>query len=266
MPGRDGTHILPASTQINFTDGTGVFDPTGNAEEVARLYQAALGRAPDVGGLDGWTAQINAQTLGINGVALGFINSAEFSSKYGTLNNADFVTKLYQNVLHRAPDSGGEQGWINQLNSGMTRAQVLVGFSDSLENKLDTRGTIGDPHMDEAYRLYQAALDRTPDTPGLGGWTAQLDSGISPLQVAQGFVGSNEFAGLFAGLDTKGFVDQLYQNVLHRAPDSAGEQGWINQLNGGVSKAQVLLGFSDLLENRLNTSQATHDGWVFVHS
>ena len=266
VPGRDGTQILPASTQINFTDGTGVFDPTGNAEEVARLYQAALGRAPDVGGLDGWTAQLNAHTLGIDGVALGFINSAEFSSKYGALNNADFVTQLYHNVLHRAPDSAGEQGWINQLNSGVSRAHVLIGFSDSLENKLDTQGTIGDPHMDEAYRLYQAALDRTPDIPGLGFWTAQLDSGISPLQVAQGFVGSDEFARLFAGLDTKGFVDELYQNVLHRAPDSAGEQSWINQLNSGVSKARVLLGFSNSLENRLNTSQATHDSWVFVHS
>ena len=69
---------------------------TGNAEEVARLYQAALGRAPDVGGLDGWTAQLNAHALGIDQVALGFINSAEFSSKYGALDNADFVTQLYQ--------------------------------------------------------------------------------------------------------------------------------------------------------------------------
>ena len=80
---------------------------------------------------------------------------------------------------------------------------MLVGFSDSLENKLNTQGTIGDPNMDEAYRLYQAALERTPDTPGLGAWTAQLDSGISPLQVAQGFVSSNEFAGLFAGLEPR---------------------------------------------------------------
>jgi V8-like Glu-specific endopeptidase len=266
VPGRDGTQILPANTQIDFTDGTGVFDPTGNAEEVARLYQAALDRAPDVGGLDGWTAQLNAQTLGIVGVALGFINSAEFSSKYGMLDNSDFVTQLYQNVLHRAPDSAGEQGWTNQLNGGVSRAQVLIGFSDSLENKLDTQGTIGDPNMDEAYRLYQAALDRAPDMPGLGGWTAQLDNGATPLQVAQGFVSSNEFTQLFAGLDTKGFVDQLYQNVLHRAPDSAGEQGWINQLNSGVSKAQVVLGFSDSLENRVDTSQATHDSWVFIPS
>jgi serralysin len=82
------------------------------------------------------------------------------------------------------------------------------------------------------------------------------------LQVAQGFVSSSEFAHLFAGLDTKGFVDQLYQNVLHRAPDAVGEQYWIGQLNGGEPKARVLLGFSDTLENRLNTSPATHDGWV----
>jgi hypothetical protein len=230
------------------------------------LYQCALGRAPDVGGLNYWTAQLDAHTIGIDAVALGFINSSEFSSNYGALSNSGFVTQLYQNVLHRAPDNAGAQGWINQLNGGASKAQVLLGFSDSLENKLNTRGSIGDPHMDEAYRLYQAALNRTPETSGLGGWTAQLDSGVSSLQVAQGFVSSNEFARLFAGLDTKGFVDHLYQNVLHRAPDLGGEQGWINQLNGGVSKAQVVLGFSDSVENKLNTSQATHDSWVFVHS
>ena len=160
----------------------------------------------------------------------------------------------------------GSSTWIGQLNSGISRAPVLVGFSDSLENKLNTQGSIGDPHMDEAYRLYQSALNRTPDTPGLGYWTAQLDSGVSPLQVAQGFVGSSEFTQLFAGLDTKGVVDQLYQNVLHRAADAGGEQYWMGQLNGGASKAQVLIGFSNSLENRLNTSQATHDSWVYLPS
>jgi hypothetical protein len=89
---------------------------------------------------------------------------------------------------------------------------------------------------------------------------------MTSLQVAQGFVDSSEFTHLFAGLDTKGLVDQLYQYVLHRDPDPAGEQGWIGQLNAGASKAQVLLGFSDSLENRLNTSQATHDSWVYLPS
>jgi len=264
VAGRDGSQSPANLHDIIFADGVGRFDATGNAEEAARLYQAALGRAPDATGLDYWTAQLDSHTLNMDGVALGFINSAEFSSKYGLLDNTRFVVQLYQNVLHRASDPSGEQYWIGQLDSGTSRAAVLVGFSDSLENKINTQGAIGDPHMDEAYRLYQAAFNRTPDMPGLSYWTGRLDNGTTPLEVAQGFVGSSEFAQLFAGVDTKGFVDRMYQNVLHRAPDAAGEQYWIGQVNQGTSKGQALLGFSDSLENRLNTSQATHDGWVFL--
>ena len=110
MAGRDGTRSLPGNVQISFTDGTGVFDPTGNAEEVARLYQA-LGRSPDVGGLDGWTAVLDNGTLGLNDVTLGFIQSAEFNARYGALDNQSFVQQLYQNVLGRAGESSGVQGW-----------------------------------------------------------------------------------------------------------------------------------------------------------
>jgi hypothetical protein len=262
--GRDGSQTISTLHDIIFTDGVGRFDATGNAEEAARLYQAALNRLPDAGGLDFWTAQLDSQTLGLNDVALAFIHSAEFSARNGSLDNQSFVQQLYQNVLGRAGESGGLQFWTGQLGAGESRAQVLVGFSDSMENKADTSVNIGDKDRGEAYRLYQAAFNRTPDSGGLNFWTSQLDRGAAPVQVAQGFVGSGEFAQLFAGLDTTAFVDQLYQNVLHRAGDPGGEQFWVGQLSAGTSQAQVLLGFSDSLENRLNTSSATHDGWVYL--
>ena len=41
-----------------------------------------------------------------------------------------------QNVLGRLPDSNGLNYWIGQLNSGTeTRYEVLLGFSESAENK-----------------------------------------------------------------------------------------------------------------------------------
>jgi ELWxxDGT repeat protein len=261
---RDGSQTIATLHDIIFTDGIGRFDATGNAEEAARLYQAALGRLPDTSGLDFWAGQLDSHTLGLNDVALGFVGSAEFGTRYGSLENLGFVQQLYQNVLGRPGDSGGVQFWTDQLASGAGRAQVLVGFSDSIENKVNTSVNIGDKDRDEAYRLYQAAFNRTPDSAGLNFWTGQLDQGMTAAQVAQGFVGSAEFAQLVNGLGTTGLVDQLYQNVLHRAADAGGEQFWVGQLDSGTSRADVLLGFSDSLENRLNTSGATHDGWVFL--
>ena len=46
------------------------------------------------------------------------------------------MNTLYKNVLSRDADSGGLNYWLGQLNSGTeTRYEVLLGFSESTENK-----------------------------------------------------------------------------------------------------------------------------------
>ncbi|HYD60227.1 MAG TPA: DUF4214 domain-containing protein [Noviherbaspirillum sp.] len=62
-------------------------------------------------------------------VAAGFANSQEFKNLYGASpTNAELVTRLYQNVLHRAPDSGGFQHWTGLLDSGQLAVKdVMVG-------------------------------------------------------------------------------------------------------------------------------------------
>ena len=70
----------------------------------------------------------------------------------------------------------------------------------------------------------------------------------------------------FGTLASGDFVAALYNNVLHRAPDASGLQFWVNAMNQGTSQANVLVGFSDSLENRMQTAAATHDGWVFIHA
>jgi Domain of unknown function (DUF4214)/RTX calcium-binding nonapeptide repeat (4 copies) len=91
-----------------------------------------LGRAPDAAGYEGWVSGLD-NGLGIEQVASGFIGSPEFQSTYGALDNIQFVTLLYNNVLGRAPDAGGLAGWVGQLDSGINRTSVVVGFSDSVE-------------------------------------------------------------------------------------------------------------------------------------
>ena len=46
------------------------------------------------------------------------------------------MNTLYKNVLGRDADTGGLNYWLGQLNSGAeTRYEVLLGFSESVENK-----------------------------------------------------------------------------------------------------------------------------------
>jgi hypothetical protein len=78
-------------------------------------------------------------------VAGSFIASAEFASKYGGLDTAHFVTQLYQNVLHRAPESDGLSFWEGVLDrQTLTRSQVLAEFSESPENQANVIGAIQD--------------------------------------------------------------------------------------------------------------------------
>jgi serralysin len=142
--GSDGADTLVNVERLQFADAKVAIDITGNGGMAYRLYQAAFDRAPDVPGLgfqmraldDGWN---------IAQVAQNFIDSPEFSLRYGSLNDTQFVTQLYANVLHRAPDAGGLAFHTGNLASGFnSRANVLVGFSESPENQANVIGVIQD--------------------------------------------------------------------------------------------------------------------------
>src|SRR6185312_15309853 len=111
----------------------GLWDGDAAAGQVARLYDTVLGRRPDGSGLANWTHALESGTS-LQTVADGFVGSQEFQATYGALDNAGFVTLLYHNVLHRDPDAGGLANWVTALAGGQTRAQVVVGFSESPEH------------------------------------------------------------------------------------------------------------------------------------
>lgn len=249
--------------------GDGIFGTANTTYgSVYRLYQATLGREPDVGGFEGWAGALKTG-MALKTVAAGFVGSSEFQSVYGALNNSQFVTLLYQNVLGRAPDAGGLASWVQALNAGTSRADVVVGFSDSSEFRSNTSTDIdafmtskfSAEHQGAVYRLYKATLGREPDGGGLVGWTNALDNATQTIQaVAQGFVGSTEFQSTYGTLNNSQFVSLLYRNVLGRDADAGGLAGWVNALNNGASRASVVVGFSDSSEFRLTTAsgQATY--------
>ena len=76
------------------------------AGPVSRLYLSAFQRVPDQAGLNNWVNSLQAGNT-LQSVADYFAASQEFQLTYGTLNDTQFVTLLYQNVLGRAPDPDG---------------------------------------------------------------------------------------------------------------------------------------------------------------
>ena len=261
----DGTDTLINIERLQFTDKTLAFDIDGNAGQAYRLYQAAFDRVPDQGGLGYWIYQMDGG-MALSQVATGFINSAEFKTLYGdNPSNSAFVTLLYDNVLHRAPDAGGYAYWMNELAHGVSREEALIGFSESTENKVSLMAFSMDGNMGKDYRLYQAAFDRKPDVSGLDYWYHQLNSGVTLEQVASGFINSAEFKTLYGNNPSNAeLVTLLYDNVLHRGPDTGGFNFWMNELDHGTSREQALIGFSESIENQLSLVGIVQTGIEFM--
>jgi hypothetical protein len=58
------------------------------------------------------------------------------------LEDAQFITHLYANVLGRAPDEGGMQYHLDEIAHGHTRADMLTHFAESPENLAAVVGSI----------------------------------------------------------------------------------------------------------------------------
>jgi hypothetical protein len=262
--GRDGTQILSAGTILTFTDGVGIFDPTGTAENISRLYQALLGRSPDVAGLQAWTNLIDNSGASLTDVANALASSAEYQQAHAGQSDSDFVNSLYLDALGRSADPTETQEWANAIASGTSRGAVAIAIAESDEGRGRSLATAGDNNDGEVFRLYQTVFGRSPDAAGAAAWSAALSNGATITQVAQAFVDSPEFQQLYGSLPLSDFIAALYRNALGRDPSPTESQGWVDALNAGASEASVVVGFSDSIESRGHTADATHANWVFL--
>lgn len=134
--GAEGEDLLAGVERLVFDGLALAFDLDGAAGAAYRLYRAAFAREPDLPGLGYW---IDAFDLGASSLdaATGFLDSAEFAQLYGSApDNEEYLRALYLNVLEREPDAAGVAYWAPLLDDGLTtRAQMLVDFADSNENR-----------------------------------------------------------------------------------------------------------------------------------
>jgi hypothetical protein len=250
-----------------FVDGRLVFDDTDPVAQVTRLYQAVLGRVPDTVGREDWTTALQ-HGASLSKLADGFIGSDEFRARFGTPDDAGFVTMAYRQALGREPDAAGAADWRNHLAHGMSRAELLVGFSESDENRALTKPLLSqgiwdvDDQMADITRLYQAVLGRAPDRAGLLFWDQKVDEGMTLPQVANLFAQSQELGTRFPGATDQAFVQMVYQNTLGRAGEAAGEAFWLDHLAHGMTRGELVAGFADSTEFLVRSAGLTEHGIV----
>jgi hypothetical protein len=151
-------------------------------------------------------------------------------------------------------DTTGAEGQDTLVN--IERLQ----FSDG-SVALDGSGNGG-----QAYRIYQAAFNRTPDAAGLGYWMNALDKGASLESIAADFVASTEFKTLYGEHPSNSDVlNKFYENVLHRQADGAGFSYWLNILDSkAATAAQVLAQFSESGENQAALASLIGTGFAYT--
>jgi hypothetical protein len=144
--------------------------------------------------------------------------------------NTAFIKGLYHATLLRDAEPDGLAFWINQLNAGVTREAVALGFINSFEN----RGN-------QVAFFYRYFLRREAEPEGLNFHVARLRSGIDEATVMVGFILSPEFAGQN---NNASFVNLMYYAVLGRQAEPSGFASWKHELDTGhMSRDQVVAAF-----------------------
>ena len=172
---------------------------------------------------------------------------------------ADAARYLGSRAAYTVSASGGTITVAHANATDTLTAVERLQFAD-LDVVFDVDGTPG-----QAYRLYQAAFDRTPDTSGLSFWIRQMDAGATLLTVAEQFLASPEFQSKYGANPTnEAFIDLLYQNVLDRLPDQGGYDFWIDAFNRGLTRAGALVEFSESAENKANLLPVLSNGITYA--
>lgn len=116
----------------------GVVKPTVNIKPtsltygfVERLYTTALGRTYDQGGLDYWAGLLsNFDMTGEQAGAFFFLS--EEMEGYN-LSDEEYLERLYMTFMDRPSDAGGKKFWLDSMKSGLSRKDVVYGFTRSPE-------------------------------------------------------------------------------------------------------------------------------------
>jgi hypothetical protein len=169
--GRDRFSDIEAVRNL---DGTTYLQAPDGLELLAGLYAAALGRAPDAGGLAfWWNAMQTGATLGR--IAQDFLASAEFQAGPGLA--ARFLLR------GETPPASLDGDALAGLAS---RVDTTALFSQGLWLP-DAEGLL-------IAQLYAVCLGRNPDMTGYQSWMAGCDAGLSDTALSAGFLYSAEYA------------------------------------------------------------------------
>ena len=173
-----------------------------------------------------------------------FINSPRADNfKAGAgINSAVYQGKIDQYTIQQLPS--------NTIKLTENKSSII----DSLENisRLDFTDTnialdVGaGQSAGILFRVYKAALGRTPDVNGAASWLNALDKKMPSKNFANSIINSSEFLAKNGANQTDlQFIDLLYKNALGRSASTAEAQPWITALSSGMTKSEISIAIAE---------------------
>lgn len=149
-----------------------------------------------------------------------------------------FVQALALDFLDRPSTDAEVASDSGRLAGGASRAAIVDRYAQSREwvSALITH-------------FYDSTLDRAPDAGGLQHWIDAIDRGMTPAAVASRFYASPEYFNRSGGTN-RGWVTDLYREILLREPDPGGLDHWADKAAAGVSHVVIAGDFYGSLESR----------------
>lgn len=100
---------------------------TQTQEKIIEIYIGTFNRAPDASGLEYWVRHVEVDGWSVEDVAKSMFDSVEVAQTYPkTLSNAAFLDAVYQNVLGRNADATGLAYWLDEMDNGIQRSQMIT--------------------------------------------------------------------------------------------------------------------------------------------
>jgi len=133
---------------VEFTGDTvpcvaaGLWELSQPAAEIALLSDALFAQVPDFADFEQDSAQLADGSATLPAIANAVLASANFQNDYGTLSDTAFVTLLYANALHTAPDPAGLASWVADLAGGASRGDVAVDFAMNAGHMTDDAANV----------------------------------------------------------------------------------------------------------------------------
>ncbi|CAI2410587.1 beta strand repeat-containing protein [Serratia proteamaculans] len=235
------------------------------ASNVQAIYHV-LGSVQSAAGINTWGTILNAGTKTLAQVAQQFVNERSYIT---TLNNTDYVTRLFTYGFERAPSASELATYVNELGAGSTRGQVLVEIINLLKGTVAAGDVTAQQHFNDAVvtyvpgqlpglnfqeqaaALYLSVPDRGIDAGALDNWSKYLALSTTTYK---GFIAllltSTEFQQKGAQLTGDAFIQHVY-TAVHGVAANAGQLAAYNALGSDQST------ITQAIINDLRTSTAT---------